>query len=106
MNASMGLIVAAPTAGSSGVLPGLLLALEEEFSLDDEQIIDGLFTASAIGYLIMRNASVAEPRLAVRPRWGQPLLWQPPQLHKSWEEHHSSAWMQPPPLLLIYWTCL
>jgi L-serine dehydratase len=59
VNASMGLIVAAPTAGSSGVLPGLLLALEEEFSLDDEQIISGLFTASAIGYLIMRNASVA-----------------------------------------------
>ncbi|MEY8354450.1 L-serine ammonia-lyase, iron-sulfur-dependent, subunit alpha [Lachnospiraceae bacterium 54-53] len=59
VNASMGLIVAAPTAGSSGVLPGLLLALEEEFSLDDGQIIDGLFTASAVGYLIMRNASVA-----------------------------------------------
>lgn len=59
VNASMGLIVAAPTAGSSGVLPGLLLALEEEFSLDDEQIIDGLFTASAVGYLIMRNATVA-----------------------------------------------
>jgi len=36
-----------------------LLALEEEFSLDDEQIIDGLFTASAVGYLIMRNATVA-----------------------------------------------
>ncbi|ABX41833.1 L-serine ammonia-lyase, iron-sulfur-dependent, subunit alpha [Lachnoclostridium phytofermentans] len=59
VNASMGLIVAAPTAGSSGVLPGLLLALEEEFSLDDNQIIDGLFTASAVGYLIMRNATVA-----------------------------------------------
>ncbi|SET67187.1 L-serine dehydratase [Lacrimispora sphenoides] len=59
VNASMGLIVAAPTAGSSGVLPGLLLALEEEFSLDHEQIIDGLFTASAVGYLIMRNATVA-----------------------------------------------
>lgn len=59
VNASMGLIVAAPTAGSSGVLPGLLLALEEEFSLDEAQIIDGLFTASAIGYLVMRNATVA-----------------------------------------------
>lgn len=59
VNASMGLIVAAPTAGSSGVLPGLLLALEEEFSLDDGQIMDGLFTASAVGYLIMRNATVA-----------------------------------------------
>ena len=59
VNASMGLIVAAPTAGSSGVLPGLLLALEEEFSLGSDQIIDGLFTASAVGYLFMRNATVA-----------------------------------------------
>ena len=59
VNASMGLVVAAPTAGSSGVVPGLLLALQEEFSLSDEQLINGLFTASAIGYLIMRNASVA-----------------------------------------------
>jgi L-serine dehydratase len=59
VNASMGLIVAAPTAGSSGVVPGLLLALQEEFSLTDEQLINGLFTASAIGYIIMRNASVA-----------------------------------------------
>lgn len=59
VSASMGLIVAAPTAGSSGVVPGLLLALQEEFSLTDEQIVDGLFTASAIGYIIMRNASVS-----------------------------------------------
>ncbi len=59
VNASMGLIVAAPTAGSSGVIPGVLLALQEEFSLSDEQLMDGLFTASAIGYLIMRNASVS-----------------------------------------------
>lgn len=59
VNASMGLIVAAPTAGSSGVIPGLLLALQEEFDLLDAQLLDGLFTASAIGYLIMRNASVA-----------------------------------------------
>ncbi|HCT65571.1 MAG TPA: L-serine ammonia-lyase, iron-sulfur-dependent, subunit alpha [Lachnospiraceae bacterium] len=59
VNASMGLIVAAPTAGSSGVVPGLLLALKEEYSLADERLIDGLFTASAIGYLIMRNATVS-----------------------------------------------
>jgi L-serine dehydratase len=59
VNASMGLIVAAPTAGSSGVVPGLLLALQEEYSLADENLINGLFTAGAIGYLIMRNATVA-----------------------------------------------
>ena len=59
VNASMGLIVAAPTAGSSGVIPGVLLALQEEFDFTDDQILDALFTCSAIGYLAMLNATVA-----------------------------------------------
>ena len=59
VNASMGLIVAAPTAGSSGVVPGLLLALQETYHISDERIMDGLFNAGAIGYLAMRNATVA-----------------------------------------------
>ena len=58
-NASMGLIVASPTAGSAGIVPGLLLGLQEVHKLDDEQIIQALFNASAIGYLAMRNATVA-----------------------------------------------
>ena len=58
-NASMGLIVAAPTAGSSGVVPGMLLAMQDVYSFSDEKIIDALFTAGAIGYLAMRNATVA-----------------------------------------------
>lgn len=59
VNASMGLIVAAPTAGSSGVLPGVLLALQEEQHLRDEKIYSGLLNASALGYILMRNASVS-----------------------------------------------
>lgn len=59
VNASMGLIVAAPTAGSSGVLPGVLLALEEVHALPDNSIYDGLLNASALGYILMRNASVS-----------------------------------------------
>lgn len=59
INTSMGLIVAAPTAGSSGIVPGLLLALQEEYNLPDSQVADGLFAASAIGYLAMRNATVS-----------------------------------------------
>lgn len=58
-NTSMGLIVAAPTAGSSGVIPGVLLALQKEHELPDPQVIDALFNAGAIGYLAMRNATVA-----------------------------------------------
>lgn len=59
VNASMGLIVAAPTAGSSGVVPGVLLALRDEHELSDEILYQGLLNASAIGYLLMRNASVS-----------------------------------------------
>lgn len=58
-NASMGLIVAAPTAGSAGVVPGLFLALQECHSFSDEDLIKALFNAGAIGYLAMRNATVA-----------------------------------------------
>ncbi|MEF9941642.1 MAG: L-serine ammonia-lyase, iron-sulfur-dependent, subunit alpha [Lachnospiraceae bacterium] len=59
VNASMGLIVAAPTAGSSGVVPGVLFALQEEQSLPNDVLFQGLLNASAIGYLLMRNASVS-----------------------------------------------
>ena len=58
-NASMGLIVAAPTAGYAGVVPGMLLALQECHSFSDEDLIKALFNAGAIGYLAMRNATVA-----------------------------------------------
>lgn len=59
VNSSMGVIVAAPTAGASGVVPGLLLAIKEEYNLEDETILNGLFTASAVGALLMQNASVS-----------------------------------------------
>lgn len=59
VNASMGLIVAAPTAGSSGVLPGVFVAMQEEHGFSDEDMIKALFNAGAIGYLITRNATVA-----------------------------------------------
>lgn len=59
VNASMGLIVAAPTAGSSGVVPGVILALQDEHALSDEILYKGLLNASAVGYLLMRNASVS-----------------------------------------------
>ncbi len=59
VNASMGVIVAAPTAGSAGVVPAVLFALEEEFDLSEETLIKGLFTAGAVGCLLMKNASVS-----------------------------------------------
>ncbi|QKF06860.1 L-serine ammonia-lyase, iron-sulfur-dependent, subunit alpha [Berryella wangjianweii] len=58
-NASMGCIVAAPTAGSSGVLPAVLMALQDTFSFSHRQMRDAVLNAGAIGYLITRNATVA-----------------------------------------------
>ena len=58
-NASMGRIVAAPTAGSSGVVPAMLLAAQDEHGFSDEELINALANAAAIGYLITRNATVA-----------------------------------------------
>lgn len=58
-NASMGLIVASPTAGSAGIVPGMMLALQEFYGFSDKKIRQALFNAGAIGYLAMRNATVA-----------------------------------------------
>ena len=58
-NASMGLIVASPTAGSAGIVPGMMLALQEVYGFSDKKIRQALFNAGAICYLAMRNATVA-----------------------------------------------
>ena len=59
INASMGLIVAAPTAGSSGVIPGVFVDMQEEYGFSDAEMVKALFNAGAIGYLITHNATVA-----------------------------------------------
>ena len=59
VNTSMGLIVAAPTAGSSGVIPGVFVAIQEEYGFSDEKMLEALLNAGAIGYLITRNATVS-----------------------------------------------
>lgn len=59
VNASMGLIVAAPTAGSAGVIPGVILGLGDHYELAREKCLEALFCAGAVGYIIMRNATVS-----------------------------------------------
>lgn len=59
VNAAMGRIVAAPTAGSSGIVPGVLLALYEERHYLREQVIKALFVAGAIGKVIALNATLS-----------------------------------------------
>ncbi|CQR72572.1 L-serine dehydratase, alpha chain [Sporomusa ovata DSM 2662] len=58
-NAAMGRIVAAPTAGSSGVLPGILLALKEEYNVKSLDLAKGLVVAGAVGMVIASRASLA-----------------------------------------------
>jgi L-serine dehydratase len=58
-NACMGKIVAAPTAGSCGILPSVLMTIATERKLDDEQLVMALFTASAVGIVIANKASIS-----------------------------------------------
>ena len=59
VNASMGRIVAAPTAGAAGVLPGILVAASELYGFSEDELIAALFNAGAIGYITARNASIS-----------------------------------------------
>ena len=59
VNASMGRIVAAPTAGASGILPAVLIQYGDAHDLSEDQLIAGLCNAGAIGLIIARNASLA-----------------------------------------------
>lgn len=59
LNAAMGRIVAAPTAGSCGILPAAIVTMQEEYSLDEYDCVMALFTASAVGMVIGNNASLA-----------------------------------------------
>jgi L-serine dehydratase len=58
-NARMGVIVAAPTAGAGGVVPGMLLALEEERHVDPEKTVRALVVAGGIGSIIALSANIS-----------------------------------------------
>lgn len=59
VNASMGRIVAAPTAGASGILPAALITAAEKLNSTDEEIIFGLFAAAGIGEIVAKNATIS-----------------------------------------------
>lgn len=59
VNSCMGRVVAAPTAGASGILPGTLVTLQEIHSLSDEQIIEGLLVGAGIALIVEEKASLA-----------------------------------------------
>jgi len=59
VNSCMGRIVAAPTAGASGILPSTLFTLQEIHKLDDKKILEALLVAAGIGLIIEKRASLA-----------------------------------------------
>ncbi|HEX9128428.1 MAG TPA: L-serine ammonia-lyase, iron-sulfur-dependent, subunit alpha [Gemmatimonadaceae bacterium] len=59
VNAAMGVIVAAPTAGGAGVLPAILTGLAKAKSVSDERVVDGLATAGLIGAVVAERASLS-----------------------------------------------
>jgi len=59
VNASMGKICAAPTAGSCGILPAALFTAEEQLSLTHDQLLNGMLIASTVGEMITMNATVS-----------------------------------------------
>ena len=58
-NACMHRIVAAPTAGSCGVIPAVFLVVEERLSLPEEKMVEAMFVSAGIGAVIAENASLA-----------------------------------------------
>lgn len=58
LNAAMGRVVAAPTAGSCGILPAAVLTMQEQ-GADEHACVMSLFTASAVGLVIAENACLA-----------------------------------------------
>ncbi|MBE0450299.1 MAG: L-serine ammonia-lyase, iron-sulfur-dependent, subunit alpha [Clostridia bacterium] len=59
VNASMGKVVASPTAGSCGVLPAVLITMKERFDLNEDQLIEGLLAANMVGSVVARNATIS-----------------------------------------------
>src|SRR3712207_1554896 len=59
VNAAMGRIVACPTAGSCGILPAVIISAGEKLNKSDDDLVKGLLTASGIGLIIAKNATIS-----------------------------------------------
>lgn len=59
VNAAMGRIVACPTAGSCGILPAVVISAGEKLNKSDDDLVKALLTASGIGIIIAKNATIS-----------------------------------------------
>lgn len=58
-NACMKRIVAAPTAGSCGVVPSVFITIQEELNLSDDKMVEAMYVAAGIGSVIADRASIS-----------------------------------------------
>ena len=96
-NACMKRIVAAPTAGSCGVLPAVLLPLARSGEADEESICDALYVAAGFGQVIAARATLAGAG------GGGSARWQPPLSATSRAARRSSAPLPPQWLWATCW---
>jgi L-serine dehydratase len=59
VNAAMGKIVAAPTAGSCGIMPAVIISAGEKLGLSEDEMVKGLFAGTGVGIIIAKNATTA-----------------------------------------------
>jgi L-serine dehydratase len=59
VNAAMGKIVAAPTAGSCGIIPASIITAGEQLNKSEDEMVEALFASSGVGILIAKNATLA-----------------------------------------------
>jgi len=69
VNACMGRIVAAPTAGACGIMPAALWAIQQSLALKDEAIVRAMFTASSLGMVIATVATLAGAEGGCQAEW-------------------------------------
>lgn len=59
VNASMGKIVACPTAGACGILPAVVMTMKEEHNVEEKDLVMGLFASAGVGAIIAQNATIS-----------------------------------------------
>jgi hypothetical protein len=69
LNAAMGRIVAAPTAGACGIIPGALTSAMERFELDEETLVDALFCAAGVVVMNLHELDLNRIRGWGRGKW-------------------------------------
>ena len=116
VNSSMGLIVAAPTAGACGILPGSLFTVAEKYDIPHEKFLEALATSSGIGQLIIKMLPFPAQKAAVRLSAEVLLLWLPALSLKCWAalpvrhwmlllSQSRTSWALCVTLLPVWWKC-